>query len=100
MMGIRVKVNIVIFVTRIWFWAYIRPEGPRYDFCEKKKLRKKLGFIPYKQHFVIPLKFIKKLSPLPVVFPHKDFHVNLVFFFILYFFIVSLIITRNIDNNL
>ena len=30
------------FVTQIWFWAYIRPEGPRYDFCEKKKLRKKI----------------------------------------------------------
>ena len=23
------------FVTRIWFWAYVRPEGPWCDFCEK-----------------------------------------------------------------
>ena len=23
MMGIRVKVEIAVFVTRIWFWAYV-----------------------------------------------------------------------------
>ena len=37
-----------------------------------------------------------KLSSLPVVFSRKGFHVNLVFFFILYFFIVPLIITSGI----
>ena len=53
-----------------------------------------LRFIPYLQHFVIPLKFIVKLSPLLVVFSHKGFHINLVFFSLFsYFFIVSLIIT-------
>ena len=44
-----------------------------------------LGFIPYKSHFVIPLRFIVKLSPLPVVFFRKGFHINLVFFFIFVF---------------
>ena len=43
MMGIRVKVEIVVFVTRIWFWAYVQPEDSRCNFCENKKLRKKLG---------------------------------------------------------
>ena len=37
-----------------------------------------------------------KLSPLPVVFSRKGFHVNMMFFFISYFFIVPLIITFDI----
>ena len=37
-----------------------------------------------------------KLSPLLVVFSCKGFHVNMMFFFISYFFIVSLIITFDI----
>ena len=32
-------------MTRIWFWAYVQPEGLRCDFCKKKKLRKKKGFV-------------------------------------------------------
>ena len=27
------------FVTRIWFWVYVRPKGPRCNFCKKKKTR-------------------------------------------------------------
>ena len=49
-----------------------------------------LGFIPYKPHFIITLRFIVLLSSLPVVFSLKGFHVNLIFFFIfvfLYYFI-------------
>ena len=45
---------------------------------------------------VIPLKFIVKLSPLHVVFFHKGFHVNLVFFLYFIFFITPLIITSGI----
>ena len=41
-----------------------------------------LGFIPYKPHFVIPLRFIVKLYSLYVVFSYKGFHANLMFFFI------------------
>ena len=29
------------FVIGIWFWVYVRSEGPWYNFCEMKKLRKK-----------------------------------------------------------
>ena len=32
-----------------------------------------IGFIPYDPYFVIPIKFIMKFSPLPVVFSHKGF---------------------------
>ena len=32
-----------------------------------------LGFIPYQPYFVIPLRFIMKLSPLPVVFSLEGF---------------------------
>ena len=44
-----------------------------------------LEFISYKPHFVILPRFIVKLSHMPVVFPSKGFHVNLVFFFIFVF---------------
>ena len=44
MMGICVNVEIVFFfVSRIWFWAYVRSGGLWCDFCEKKRLRKKIG---------------------------------------------------------
>ena len=36
------KYVCVDFMTRIWFWAYVRLKGPRCDFCEKKKLRKNI----------------------------------------------------------
>ena len=31
------------FMTQIWFWAFVRLEGERCDFCEKKKVEKKKG---------------------------------------------------------
>ena len=40
MIRIRVKIEIVFFVTRICFWAYIQPEGLQCNFCENKKLKK------------------------------------------------------------
>ena len=79
MMRNYVKVEIVVFCDLIFFfWVYVRPEGSWYDFCEKKKLRKKIGiccgnrgtaplgyfsyintlrFISYKLHFVIIFQF-------------------------------------------
>ena len=33
-------------MTRIWFWAYVRPEGLRCDFYDNKRLiKKKKGFV-------------------------------------------------------
>ena len=52
-----------------------------------------LGFISYEPYFVIPLKLIVKLSPLPVIFSHKGFHVNIVFF--LYFVFLYCVIDHN-----
>ena len=47
-------------------------------------------------YFVNYFRFIVKFSPLPVVFSHESFHINLVFFFFAsYFIIVSLISTLN-----
>ena len=41
-------------------------------------------------YFVIPFRFIMKLSPLPVVFSRKGFHINLVFFlcFIFHYYVI------------
>ena len=67
--GWSVRLAPVVWTFLLWYFRYINT----------------LGFIPYKSHFVINLKFIVKLSPLPVVFPRKGFHVNLAFFFIFVF---------------
>ena len=57
-------------------------------------------FIFYSIEFLLFLsKFIVKLfSFLMIFFFCNGFHVNLVFFFISYFFIVSLLITQTIGN--
>ena len=53
-----------------------------------------LWLIPYLSYFVIPLRFLVKLSPLPVVFFRKSFHVNMMFFFIFVFLYYTIDLKR------
>ena len=119
MMRICVKVEIVVFVTQIWFWAYVvRPESLQCNFCEKKELRKKLGICYGSRGAGMDLsawvfslyKYIRVYSLLVVFcnssqidneafssahgfFSRKGFHVNLVFF--LYFVFLYCVIDHN-----